>query len=112
MALSPPSLPPPPPNTDGGAPPAPPGPAPGRGPGAAAAGMFVAVFGLLLASFPARNPELWAHLAAGRALLRGAPGRVSPAWLYDVVSYGLFVSVGGAGLVAAKAGVVAALAVV
>jgi hypothetical protein len=74
--------------------------------------LFVAVFGLLLASSPARNPELWAHLAAGRTLLRGALDRVSPTWLYDVVSYGLFATVGATGLVAVKAGLVAALAVV
>jgi hypothetical protein len=74
--------------------------------------LFVALFGLLLASSPARNPELWAHLAAGRALLHGALDRVSPTWLYDVVSYALFATVGGTGLVAVKAGLVAALAVV
>jgi hypothetical protein len=79
---------------------------------ALAAGLFVAVLGLLLGSFPARNPELLVHLAAGRALLHGALDRVSSTWLYDVVSYGLFATVGGAGLVAVKAGVVAALAVV
>jgi hypothetical protein len=72
----------------------------------------VAVFGLLLASFPARNPELLAHLAAGRALVRGALEGVSPTWLYDVVSYGLFQALGGAGLVAVKACLVAGLAFV
>jgi tetratricopeptide (TPR) repeat protein len=81
------------------------------GPGVAA-GLFVAAFGLLLASFPARNPDLWAHLAAGRALVRGSAERFGPTWLYDVVSYGLVQLAGGTGLVAVKAGVVAALAVV
>ncbi len=88
------------------------GPALGSGPGATAAGLFVALLGLLLASFPARNPELWAHLAAGRTLAGGGVERVGPTWLYDAVSYGLFQTVGGAGLVAVKAGVVAWLAVV
>jgi hypothetical protein len=37
--------------------------------------------------------------------------RVSPTWLYDVVCYGLFQTVGGPGLVAAKAALVASLAV-
>jgi hypothetical protein len=72
----------------------------------------VAVLGLLLASFPARNPELLAHLAGGRALLHGELDRVSATWLYDVLSYGLFTTVGGAGLVAIKAGMMAALGVV
>jgi len=77
-----------------------------------ATGLFVALFGLLLASFPARNPELWASLAGGRELLRGSFAHLSPTWLYEVVSYGLFQSVGGGGLVAVKAGLVALLAVV
>jgi tetratricopeptide (TPR) repeat protein len=79
---------------------------------AAAAGFFVMVFGLLLASFPARNPELWSHLAAGRALVHGSPDRISPTWLYDVTSYALFQTLGGAGLVAVKAGMVALLGLV
>ena len=73
--------------------------------------LFVAVFGLLLASFPARNLELWAHLADGRALLQGTPGRMSPTWLYDFVCYGVSTIFGGAGLVAVKAAAVAVLAV-
>lgn len=80
--------------------------------GAVTAGLFVAVFGLLLGSFPARNPELWGHLAAGRTLVHGAIDRLSATWLYDVASYGLFQAAGGAGLVAVKAAVLAALAFV
>jgi hypothetical protein len=86
-------------------------PAPVSG-ASAASWLFVAVFGLLLASFPARYSELWAHLASGRALVHGALERVSPTWLYDVVVWGLLQTVGGVGLVAVKAGVVAGLAVV
>jgi hypothetical protein len=111
MAPSPPSLPLPHPSTEGRAAAAPPGPAVGPGPGAAAA-LFVALLGLALGSFPARNADLWAHLAAGRALARGDFGRAGPTWLYDVLSSGLFQLAGGAGLVAVKAGLVAALAVV
>jgi hypothetical protein len=74
--------------------------------------LFVALFGLLLASFPARNTELWTHLTAGRTLVRGDIERVSPTWLYDVVSFALYQTVGGFGLVAVKAAVVGGLAVV
>jgi hypothetical protein len=74
--------------------------------------LLVAAFGLLLASFPARNAELWAHLAAGRALVGGALERVSPTWLYDVGCYGVFQILGASGLVAVKAGLMAALGVV
>jgi hypothetical protein len=109
MASSPLSLPPQ-PSLEGTAPAAPPAAARRAGPGVA--GLFVAVLAALLASFPARNAELWGHLAAGRALVRGGPGSVSPTWLYDLLSYGLFATLGGAGLVAAKAAVLACLAVV
>ncbi|HZY87009.1 MAG TPA: hypothetical protein VFE78_19395, partial [Gemmataceae bacterium] len=107
MSTPPLSLPPPQPVLEGDAPAAPPGAVRG-----AAVGVFVAVFGLLLASFPARNPELWARLAAGRALVGGGLRQVGPTWLYDVLSYGLFQAAGGAGLVAVKAVVLACLAVV
>ena len=63
-----------------------------------AAALFVALLGLLLASLPARNPEVWAHLAAGRALARGAAGPINPSWLFDLMSYGLFQAAGGARL--------------
>ena len=62
--------------------------------GAAMAVLFIAVFAFLLASFPARNPDVWGHLAAGRDLANGhisaatatwAPGaRLSSGWLYNL----------------------------
>jgi hypothetical protein len=100
-------------------------PAPGSGPRAPArapsAGraswlpvLFVAVLAALLASFPARNTDLWRHLAAGRLVAEGespaalvsriAPGvRPGQTWLYDLICYGLFATVGGAGLMLGKA---------
>src|SRR5437016_5026414 len=63
--------------------------------------LFVTVFALLLASFPARNSDLWKHLAAGRELV-GAPQELITAvqhpadhldktsWLYDVACYSLY----------------------
>jgi hypothetical protein len=61
--------------------------------------LFVAVFAFLLGSFPARNTDLWMHLAAGRSadLLAGRT------WLYALVCYGLYSVAGGAGLVFLKA---------
>lgn len=84
--------------------------------------LFVAAFGFLLASFPARNNDLWAHLARGRQLARAgdlhalannplSPGTHS-AWLYDLAVYGLYSLVGGGGLVLCKALLVAVLAVI
>ncbi len=78
----------------------------------------------LLASFPARNSDIWAHLAAGRALLHDgfAFGTdpflyttagltwVNHSWLYDLLSYGLYQLLGGPGLVVLKALLVAVLA--
>src|SRR5438067_3852508 len=83
-------------------------PAPGRGPTGLAEGpsagpvkwlpvFFLSVFAALLASFPARNSNLWVHLASGRvvaqgeypsglALRAGIPYR--PAVLYDLLCYG------------------------
>ncbi|MCI0640365.1 MAG: tetratricopeptide repeat protein [Gemmataceae bacterium] len=83
--------------------------------------MFVAVFAFLLASFPARNSDVWAHLAAGRLLVAGEfsdaflvsarfeAGGAAP-WLYDLVLFGLYALSGGAGLVVAKAFVVVGVA--
>src|SRR4051794_40213885 len=67
--------------------------------------LFLSLFAGLLASFPARNTDLWTHLAAGRELARGhspfgAGGR--PTWLYDLASYGLYSALGGAGLALGK----------
>src|SRR5262245_31104623 len=102
--------------------PAPP-PAPPDRPGwpAAAAFVLVGLFGFLLASFPARNADLWAHLAAGRAFFGGpalaadgvgadVAARGPGSWLWDVGAFALFAAAGGPGLVAAKALLVAALA--
>src|SRR5437016_4945645 len=69
----------------------------------------VTVFGLLLASFPARNSDLWQHLAQGRQT--AAFAAASPTWLYDLLTYWTFVVAGGVGMVALKAMVVAGLAV-
>jgi hypothetical protein len=88
-----------------------------------AAGLVVAGLAFLLASFPARNPDVWLHLASGRQLAQweagpGAPLAVAPDpgvnhnWLYDLVTYGIFAWFDGPGLVIAKALLVAALAVV
>ncbi|HZT81070.1 MAG TPA: hypothetical protein VFA26_12640, partial [Gemmataceae bacterium] len=84
---------------------------------------LVAALAFLLASFPARNSDLWAHLAAGRLLAGGdlsaatapppAPeGGVGQGWLYDLVSFAAYSAFGGAGLVVCKALLVAGLALV
>src|SRR6516162_2844463 len=63
--------------------------------------LFVAVFAFLLASFPARNSDLWTHLVAGRQLAEKLPalgslfsqlaaGGVAPGWLYDLGVYALY----------------------
>ena len=74
-----------------------------------AAVLFVTAFGLLLASFPARNSDLWKHLSRGREATAFAAA--SPNWLYDLLSYWVFLVAGGAGLVAVKAVIVGGLAV-
>ena len=70
----------------------------------------------LLASVPARNSDVWLHLAAGRGLIDGTyqfgtdpfshttSGEywVNHDWLYDVASYGLYRAAGGTGLVVVK----------
>jgi tetratricopeptide (TPR) repeat protein len=90
-------------------------------------GVFVAIvmtLAFLLASTPARNSNLWLHLASGRALLRGQfpPASdpfasttsgiywVNPTWLGDLAMYGLHELGGGRALVVAKAVIVALLA--
>jgi tetratricopeptide (TPR) repeat protein len=86
-------------------------------------GLFLAVFAALLASFPARNTDLWMHLAAGRDLAWGphlaapAPSpspdpQVNRAWLFDLVSYNLYLLLGGRGLLFGKAVLVVVLALV
>jgi tetratricopeptide (TPR) repeat protein len=64
--------------------------------------LWTAAFAFLLASFPARNSDLWLHLAAGQQLMQGT-GSFSPHWLYDLLVYGLYTAVGGTGLVLLKA---------
>src|SRR5262245_41837307 len=63
---------------------------------------LVVLLAFLLASFPARNSDLWIHLASGRQLSQGDfPHTLQPSsatvkgsehtWLYDLVTYGLYV---------------------
>jgi tetratricopeptide (TPR) repeat protein len=85
-------------------------------------GAFVVLLAFLLASTAARNSDLWLHLATGRALVEGgyrfqgdpfghdAGSWVAHSWLFDLIAYGLFQSLGGAALVVVKAGLVALLA--
>jgi hypothetical protein len=84
---------------------------------------FTAALAFLLASFPARNSDLWAHLAAGRHFVNSgfsfsavpetfASSETHQGWLYDVLVYGVCSATGGLGLVFSKALVVVALALV
>jgi tetratricopeptide (TPR) repeat protein len=86
-------------------------------------GLFVAALAFLLASFPARTSDLWLHLAAGKQLagpdhsFAPAPGfpadlGINQTWIYNLVCYGLYATLGGTGLVLAKALLVAGLALV
>ena len=82
--------------------------------------LLVLALAFLLASFPARNSDLWLHLAQGRLLARGEhsftdpplpPGLpVNHSWLYDLLCYGLYAVLGGTGLVLFKALLVVGLA--
>jgi len=73
--------------------------------------LFVAVFAFLLASFPARNSDLWLHLSSGRQLAQDPVQAIShimsdqssQTWLFDVVCYGLYSLAGGPVLVFSKA---------
>jgi hypothetical protein len=85
---------------------------------------FVLILAFLAVSFPARNSDLWLHLASGRLLAEGkAVFGVDPfayttsqvywanhSWLFDLGVYRLYNLVGGAGLVALKASLVTILA--
>jgi tetratricopeptide (TPR) repeat protein len=86
---------------------------------------FVVLLAFLAASTAARNSDVWLHLAAGRALADGsyrfqgdpfgqsAGTWINHAWLYDLLSYGLyapFPSLDGSLLVIAKALLAAVLA--
>src|SRR5579871_887042 len=77
------------------------------------AALYVALFAFLLASSPARNSDLWLHLARGRDLALGQQGWAAlspfaasetknPTWLYDLLTYEVFTLAGGAGLVFCK----------
>jgi tetratricopeptide (TPR) repeat protein len=81
------------------------------------AGLLV-VLAVALASFAIQNSDFWMHLATGRALVQGTydvfAGNdpfsyttegvrwVNHSWLYDCAVYGLFVLLGGPGLVVLK----------
>jgi hypothetical protein len=76
--------------------------------------VLVSALGFLLASFPARNSDMWLHLARGRLLAHGQfPSTTDPdlafdlwgnqTWLYDLFCYDCYTILAGAGLVAAKA---------
>lgn len=94
-----------------------------RWPDAALAALVLA-FAFLAASFPARNSDLWQHLASGRLLAQGEyvfgsdPFAYTTedvywanhAWLFDLALYAGHQALGGAGLVALKALAVAVLA--
>jgi hypothetical protein len=84
---------------------------------------FVILLALLMASTPARNSDLWLHLATGRALADGSyrfqgdpfshettSAWIAHSWLYDLATYVLFTRLGGTILVLFKAGLVALLA--
>ncbi len=63
---------------------------------------FVGLFGVLLTSYPARNLDVWSHLADGRDLFR-AGGGFKPTWLYDLGTHLVYSVLGGGGLAAVKA---------
>src|SRR5262249_4483074 len=96
---------------------------PGAGPGWADRLLVLLVLGFafLLASFPARNTDLWVHLAEGRFLLRGplplgndppfaTDPRANQLWLYHLICYGVYATLGGPALVFLKALLVVGLA--
>jgi hypothetical protein len=78
--------------------------------------VLVAALGFLLASFPAKNPDLWAHLATGKSIAKSGSFFTSSfgnsSWLFDLICYELYVVLGGTGLVILKASLMGALAVV
>jgi tetratricopeptide (TPR) repeat protein len=90
----------------------------------AALALLVAALAFLLACTPARNSDVWLHLASGRLLAQGQfPGGTDPfssttadvrwvnhGWLADGLFHLLFTLGGGKALVLARAGLAAALA--
>ncbi len=74
--------------------------------------LYVAALAFLLASFPARNLDLWSHLAAGRAAIAGNIAALNRTWLYDVACYLLYQIGGGPLLAVVKSVVVAAVGLI
>jgi hypothetical protein len=75
----------------------------------------VACLAFFLASFPARNSEIWIHLARGRLLAQegfSTATAINLYWLYDLLIFGVYSAAGGTGLVVGKAFVVVGLALV
>ena len=86
--------------------------------------ILVLTFAFLAASFAVRNSDFWLHLATGRLIAHGnyAFGSdpfayttqgvywANHAWLFDLVLYAGFQTLGGPGLVVLKAAAIAALA--
>lgn len=86
--------------------------------------VLIAALAFLLAAMPARNSDLWLHLASGRAFVQGQSSFgvdpfgsttkgvywVNHAWLTDVILYELYELGGGRSLVLAKCILVAMLA--
>jgi hypothetical protein len=84
----------------------------------------VLTLAFLLASFPARNADLWGNLAVGRMVAHGQypfgvdpfsaldppPVWINPAWLTGLLLYSLFHLAGGPALVLLKAALVTVLA--
>ena len=85
-------------------------------------GLFVSMLAFFLASFPARNADVWGHLAVGRDLLAGKFPTESPAWatdlqpgsglLFDFVAYVTHAVSGGIGLTVFKSLLLAILAAI
>jgi hypothetical protein len=87
------------------------------------AAALVVACGFFAASYPARNADVWQHLATGRALVHGDyhfgvdPFAYTTAnsywvnhhWLFDALLYGLHQALGGAALVVAKSALIAIL---
>ena len=84
---------------------------------------IVCSLGFLLASTPARNSDLWLHLAAGRSIAEGQPWGIDPftytaggvywvnhSWLSDWLLYRLYQTGSGTALVLAKCLLVTAIA--
>lgn len=78
---------------------------------------LVVMLAIFLASYPARNSDLWLHLGTAKALVNGTytfgvhpftytdDGSywVNHSWLFDLLAYGIYSVAGGGALVALKA---------